>query len=130
IGDSVDFWVPEFLDPAKRDIGDLDAIAEFRSSKPRRRWIPFPAISPWRIPKPTTVLAFVSSLFAIRCWADRAEYCYCCSPAQVLCSWSHAQTSRTCFWLAPQRARKRWPYARPSALRGFESCDSFWPSPH
>jgi len=30
IGDSVDFWVPEFLDPAKRDIGDLDAIARLR----------------------------------------------------------------------------------------------------
>jgi putative ABC transport system permease protein len=30
IGDSVDFWVPEFLDPAKRDTGDLDAIARLR----------------------------------------------------------------------------------------------------
>ncbi len=30
IGDSVDFWVPEFLDPAKRDIGDLDVIARLR----------------------------------------------------------------------------------------------------
>ena len=30
IGDSVDFWVPEFLDPAKRDIGDLDAIGRLR----------------------------------------------------------------------------------------------------
>src|SRR5439155_3859141 len=30
IGDFVDFWVPEFLDPAKRDIGDLDAIARLR----------------------------------------------------------------------------------------------------
>src|SRR6266566_5323732 len=30
IGDSVDFWAPEFLDPAKRDIGDLDAIARLR----------------------------------------------------------------------------------------------------
>jgi putative ABC transport system permease protein len=30
IGDSVDFWGPEFLDPAKRDIGDLDAIARLR----------------------------------------------------------------------------------------------------
>ena len=30
IGDSVDFWVPEFIDPAKRDNGDLDAIARLR----------------------------------------------------------------------------------------------------
>jgi predicted permease len=30
IGNSVDFWVPEFLDPAKRDIGDLDVIARLR----------------------------------------------------------------------------------------------------
>ena len=30
IGDSVDFWVPEFLDPAKRDVGDLDVIARLR----------------------------------------------------------------------------------------------------
>jgi predicted permease len=30
IGDSVDFWVPEFLDRAKRDIGDLDVIARLR----------------------------------------------------------------------------------------------------
>jgi len=30
IGDSVDFWRSEFLDPAKRDIGDLDAIARLR----------------------------------------------------------------------------------------------------
>lgn len=30
IGDSVDFWVPDVLDPAKRDIGDLDVIARLR----------------------------------------------------------------------------------------------------
>jgi putative ABC transport system permease protein len=29
-GDSVDFWVPELLDPAKRDNGDLDSIARLR----------------------------------------------------------------------------------------------------
>jgi len=30
IGDSVDFWVPELIDPARRDTGDLDAIARLR----------------------------------------------------------------------------------------------------
>jgi predicted permease len=30
IGDSVDFWAPELLDPARRDSGDLDAIARLR----------------------------------------------------------------------------------------------------
>ena len=30
IGDSVDFWVPEFRDPARRDTGDLDVIARLR----------------------------------------------------------------------------------------------------
>ena len=30
IGDLVDFWAPEFIDPAKRDNGDLDAIARLR----------------------------------------------------------------------------------------------------
>jgi putative ABC transport system permease protein len=30
IGDSVDFWVPELINPAKRDDGDLDAIARLR----------------------------------------------------------------------------------------------------
>ncbi len=30
IGDSVDFWVPELINPAKRDNGDLDAIARLR----------------------------------------------------------------------------------------------------
>jgi len=30
IGDSVDFWLPEPLDPAKRDIGDLDVVARLR----------------------------------------------------------------------------------------------------
>ena len=30
VGDTVDFWVPEFLDPARRDNGDLDAIARLR----------------------------------------------------------------------------------------------------
>jgi predicted permease len=30
IGEAVDFWVPEFLDPIKRDIGDLDVIARLR----------------------------------------------------------------------------------------------------
>jgi putative ABC transport system permease protein len=30
IGDSVDFWVPELLDPRRRDNGDLDAIARLR----------------------------------------------------------------------------------------------------
>jgi putative ABC transport system permease protein len=30
IGDSVDFWIPEFIDPARRDTGDLDAIARLR----------------------------------------------------------------------------------------------------
>jgi predicted permease len=30
IGDSVDFWVPEFPDPAKRDVGDFDVIARLR----------------------------------------------------------------------------------------------------
>jgi putative ABC transport system permease protein len=30
IGDSVDFWVPELIDPTKRDNGDLDAIARLR----------------------------------------------------------------------------------------------------
>ncbi len=30
IGDLVDFWMPEFVDPAKRDTGDLDAIARLR----------------------------------------------------------------------------------------------------
>jgi len=30
IGDSVDFWVPELIDPSKRDNGDLDAIARLR----------------------------------------------------------------------------------------------------
>ena len=38
IGDSVDFWMPERPDPARRDNGDLDVIArlrpECRSSKP------------------------------------------------------------------------------------------------
>ena len=27
VGDSVDFWVPDLIDPANRDTGDLDAIA-------------------------------------------------------------------------------------------------------
>ncbi|HJZ75641.1 MAG TPA: ABC transporter permease [Vicinamibacterales bacterium] len=30
IGDSVDFWVPEYLDPSKRDVGDLDVVARLR----------------------------------------------------------------------------------------------------
>jgi putative ABC transport system permease protein len=30
IGNSVDFWFPESLDPAKRDVGDLDVIARLR----------------------------------------------------------------------------------------------------
>jgi len=30
IGDSVDFWVPELLDPGRRENGDLDAIARLR----------------------------------------------------------------------------------------------------
>ena len=30
IGDSVDFWMPEFRDPTKRDNGDLDVIARLR----------------------------------------------------------------------------------------------------
>jgi predicted permease len=30
IADSVDFWIPEFLDPTRRDNGDLDAIARLR----------------------------------------------------------------------------------------------------
>jgi putative ABC transport system permease protein len=30
IGDPVDFWVPELIDPAKRDTGNLDAIARLR----------------------------------------------------------------------------------------------------
>src|SRR5215813_3801812 len=34
IGDSVDFWVPELIDPAKRDNGDLDAIARLRPGIP------------------------------------------------------------------------------------------------
>jgi predicted permease len=31
IGDSIDFWVPEFRDPTRRDNGDLDVIARLRS---------------------------------------------------------------------------------------------------
>src|SRR5215831_8371320 len=34
IGDSVDFWVPELIDPARRDNGDLDAIARLRPGIP------------------------------------------------------------------------------------------------
>ncbi len=30
IGDAVDFWVPEVIDPSRRDTGDLDAIARLR----------------------------------------------------------------------------------------------------
>ena len=30
IGDSVDFWIPEFRDPTRRDNGDLDVIARLR----------------------------------------------------------------------------------------------------
>jgi predicted permease len=30
IGDSVDFWMPEFRDPTRRDNGDLDVIARLR----------------------------------------------------------------------------------------------------
>ncbi len=30
IGDSVDFWMPELLDPTRRDNGDLDVIARLR----------------------------------------------------------------------------------------------------
>jgi putative ABC transport system permease protein len=30
VGDTVDFWAPELLDPARRDNGDLDAIARLR----------------------------------------------------------------------------------------------------
>ena len=30
IGDPVDFWLPEVIDPARRDSGDLDAIARVR----------------------------------------------------------------------------------------------------
>jgi putative ABC transport system permease protein len=30
IGDSVDFWLPEVIDPARRESGDLDAIARLR----------------------------------------------------------------------------------------------------
>src|SRR5262245_40186447 len=31
IGESIDFWVPEFRDPSRRDNGDLDVIARLRS---------------------------------------------------------------------------------------------------
>src|SRR5438128_3016795 len=31
IGDAIDFWVPEFRDPSRRDSGDLDVIARLRS---------------------------------------------------------------------------------------------------
>jgi putative ABC transport system permease protein len=31
IGDPIDFWVPEFRDPSRRDSGDLDVIARLRS---------------------------------------------------------------------------------------------------
>jgi len=34
IGDAVDFWVPEAIDPAKRDTGNLDAIARLRPGIP------------------------------------------------------------------------------------------------
>jgi putative ABC transport system permease protein len=30
VDDAVDFWLPEFLDPSKRDVGDLDVIARLR----------------------------------------------------------------------------------------------------
>src|SRR5207244_3768943 len=30
IGDSVDFWLPEYRNPSKRDNGDLDVIARLR----------------------------------------------------------------------------------------------------
>jgi putative ABC transport system permease protein len=30
IGDTVDFWLPESMDPSRRDTGDLDAIARLR----------------------------------------------------------------------------------------------------
>ncbi len=30
IGDTVDFWVPELIDPSRRDTGDLDAVARLR----------------------------------------------------------------------------------------------------
>src|SRR5215472_5528537 len=30
IGEAIDFWFPEFLDPVRRDNGDLDAIARLR----------------------------------------------------------------------------------------------------
>jgi len=30
IGDSIDFWVPEYRDPTKRDNGDLDVVARLR----------------------------------------------------------------------------------------------------
>src|SRR5262249_52334676 len=34
IGDAVDFWVPEVIDPSRRDTGDLDAIARLRPGIP------------------------------------------------------------------------------------------------
>src|SRR5215469_4374451 len=34
IGDSVDFWVPELIDPLRRDNGDLDVIARLRPGIP------------------------------------------------------------------------------------------------
>ena len=37
IGDLVDFWVPELIDPLKRDTGDLDAIARLRPGIPIRQ---------------------------------------------------------------------------------------------
>src|SRR5438874_356507 len=110
-------------------MGGTFDIEAFSPANPQRRWIRFPAILPSPIPKRTTASAFASSRCAIKCWAAHGQCCSCCSPPRGLCCWSHAETSRTCFWPAPQRARKKSPYARPWVLRGFESCDSSWPSP-
>ena len=125
IGDSVDFWVPEFLDPGRRENGDLDAIARLRpgvsleQAQAEMDTISRNLAAAHRETNDGLSVRVVPLRDQVLGGSRRVLLLL--FAARVLCCWSHAETSRTCFWLAPRRARKKSPSARHSVLEGFES---------
>jgi len=133
IGDAVDFWMPRSpqIRPdvtAAISMSSRDCAGSLARARPVGDGYDFAQSC---VAHPDTNNGLSVRLVSLRdqVLGSSSRVLFLLFASTDLCSWSHAGTSRTCCWLAPQCARKKWRYAWHSVPRGFASCDSSWPNP-